>query len=123
MNYLGIDYGEKRVGLAKADGDNKIAVPFGTMTNDAEIFDGIARVVKNEEIGLIVVGLPISFDGRENNFAKKIREFGSRVSQAVDRPVEFENEIFSSKIEPEKAQKIDESSAALILQSFIDQIK
>ncbi|MEK7500641.1 MAG: Holliday junction resolvase RuvX [Patescibacteria group bacterium] len=121
MNYLGIDYGEKRIGLAKADGQLKIATPLDTIVNDAGVFDRLREIVLEESISTIVVGLPMSFDGRENAFAGRIRAFAAKLQDAVGKPVVLENEIFSSKIAEESSPgKLDQSAAAVILQSFLD---
>jgi putative Holliday junction resolvase len=120
MNYLGIDYGERRIGLAKAESGNKIAIPFKTIDNSEDVISEINDIVSSENIDIIIVGLPVSFDGKENKFAQKVREFGSQIGLASGKPVKFENEVFSSKIAADNSSKIDESSAALILQSFLD---
>ena len=120
MNYLGIDYGEKRVGLAKAESGTKIATPLGTFMNTANLFDQLVQIVRSESIDKIVVGLPVSFDGRENRFVRVIRAFAQKLTTLSARPVEFVNEVFSSKIAVRNSSKVDESSAALILQSFLD---
>lgn len=127
MNYLGIDYGDKRIGLAKATGETKIATPFTTISNDGGVFELIARIINVENVDIVVIGIPISFDGTENDFAREIRGFGEKITSITGKQVEFENEIFSSKIasdqpknELTQAKKIDESSAAIILQSHLD---
>ena len=123
MNYLGIDYGERKIGLAKASGETKIATPLATVFNDGEVFARIADIIKTENIDIIVIGIPISFDGSENEFAERIRKFGDEIGRITSKQVEFENEIFSSKIASQSSpDKADESSAAIILQSFLDRL-
>ncbi len=121
MNYLGVDYGERKVGLAKAESETKIATPFLTLENDSGLIGQLVGIVEVESIEQIVIGLPVSFDGKEHEFAKKVREFGQQLKQAARKPVVFENEILSSKIAAaHSANHNDESAAALILQSFLD---
>lgn len=123
MNYLGIDYGEKRIGLAKAESDNKIATPLKTILNHAGVLNELADIVHTEVVEKIIVGLPISLDGTTNDFAHKVTEFAEDLEARTDTPVELVNEIFSSKMaadQPGSNHKIDESSAALILQTFLD---
>ena len=123
MNYLGVDYGEKRIGLAKANDELKIATPLVTIGNEESVFDKLAEITAEESIDKIVVGLPVSFDGREKVFAKKIRVFASRLGEITDCPVVLENEIFSSKMARESSpQKPDESAAAVILQGYMDRV-
>ncbi len=121
MIYLGIDYGEKRIGLAKGDGLLKIATPLKTILNGDGILNELAGIVNTEVIEKIIIGVPVSFDGQKNEFAEKITEFAEDVEARTDVPVELVNEIFSSKMAAENSTKVDESSAALILQTYLDQ--
>ena len=120
MNYLGIDYGEKRIGLAKADSSLKIAIPFKTIVNGPGILNDLADIVSTQVIEKIIVGVPISFSGGKNKFAAKIMEFAEDLEARTGTPVELMNEIFSSKMAFDHSRKIDESAAAVILQSFLD---
>ncbi len=120
MNYLGIDYGEKRLGLAKAESETKIATPFKTILNSPSVLNDLAYIVKTEVIEKIIVGVPISLDGQKNDFAYKITEFAEDLEARTDISVTLENEVFSSKMAAENSIKIDESAAAIILQSFLD---
>lgn len=120
MNYLGIDYGEKRIGLAKGDSNLKIATPLKTILNEPGVLNELAHIVNTEVIEKIIIGVPMSFDGGANSFVAKIVEFAEDVEARTDVPVETVNEIFSSKMASENSTKIDESSAALILQTYLD---
>ena len=120
MNYLGIDYGEKRIGLAKADSRLKIATPFKTIANGPGVLNELADIVKTEVIEKIIVGVPVSFDGQKNDFAARVTEFAEDVEARTGIPVETVNEIFSSKMAAPNSEKVDESSAALILQTYLD---
>ena len=129
MIYLGIDYGEKRIGLAKGDSLLKIATPLKTILNSEGVLNELADIVNIEAVEKIVVGIPVSFNGETNEFAEKIIEFSEDLEARTDIPVETINEIFSSKMAADKpmagqprAGSIDESSAALILQTYLDRI-
>lgn len=122
MNYLGIDYGEKRIGLAKGDSRLKIATPLKTITNSPAALNELADIVKTEVIEKIIVGVPISFGGQKNSFADAVTEFAEDVEARTNTPVETVNEIFSSKMAAENSEKVDESAAALILQSYFNRI-
>lgn len=125
MNYLGIDYGEKRIGLARASEDIEIAIPFSTIENNEKAIQEISRIINVENIDVVVIGIPVSFDGTENSFARSIRNFGERLEILTGKRIEFENEIFTSKIASENSEgeNIDKSSAAIILQSFLSRSK
>ncbi len=121
MNYLGIDYGTKRIGLAKATDDPAVATPLYTIPNDPDILGYLEKIVETEGIGEIVVGVPVSFDGQERDFAQAIKKFGEHLSQKIKKPVHFQNEMLTTK-ETARSQPADPdaSAAALILQSFLD---
>lgn len=122
MNYLGIDYGEKCLGLAKAAGETKIATPFKTISNNGQsVLNELADIVKAEVIGKIIVGVPVSFDGNKNDFANKIVEFSEDLEARTGIEVKTVNEVFSSKMAGENSKNINESSAAIILQTYLDQ--
>lgn len=120
MNYLGIDYGEKRIGLAKGDSWLKIATPLKTIANGPGVLNELADIVKTEVIEKIIVGVPVSFNGAKNDFANTVTEFAEDVEARTGIAVETVNEIFSSKIAAANSEKVDESSAALILQTYLD---
>ena len=121
MNYLGVDYGTKRIGLAKAEDELKIATPLTTIPNDPNIFEKIREIVIREKISDIVLGVPVSFDGKEHRFTQEVRGFGKNLEKSVGLPVRFQNEILTT-IQAEKGGSADPdaSAAALILQSFLD---
>jgi len=69
------------------------------------------------------VGLPLSFSMQETEQTQKVKEFAQKLGKGVDLPIEFENEILTSKMAGKQGvgkQNIDESSAALILQGWLD---
>lgn len=118
MRYLGIDYGEKRIGLALSDPDGKIAFPRETVTKMSEV----VAFARREGAEHVILGLPVSFNGAESPQARRIREFARTLSGAVELQVEFENEVLTSKIAEQSSgpEKSDASAAALILQSYLD---
>ncbi len=120
MNYLGIDFGTKKIGLAKADEETKIATPLKTIPNNDSCLSSIEDIIKEEDIKVVVLGVPISFDGEEREMAKKTRRFGEELKKIVFN-LKFQNEVLTTK----QAQRYevsdkDSSAAALILQGFLD---
>lgn len=128
MRYLGIDYGAKRIGIALSDEGGKIAFPRETLSGDSEkIVEKIAEICEKEKVGRIVVGLPISFEGRETAQTEETKNFAEKLKKAISLPVESENEILTSRMVERdikegriKKEKIDAASAAIILQSYLD---
>lgn len=121
MNYLGIDYGRKRIGLAKANSETKIATPLKTIENNKETAEKLAEIAEKEEISEVVLGIPVSFSGQEGDFASQIRKFGELLQEKLDKKVNYENEMLTSRqSQRQEVGDIDSSAAALILQGFLD---
>ena len=128
MRYLGIDYGDARIGIALSDPDGTIAFPQETIQNrgDNEVVRRISGFVKKEHIGHVILGLPISFDGGESEQTKKVRQFAIRLREKISIPLEFENEMLTTKIAKDGGvakEHADASAAALMLQSYLDKTK
>ncbi len=122
MIYLGIDYGEKKIGLAKANDEMKMATPLASIEVGDDVFDKLEEIVRDEDVDAVIIGVPVSFDGQEHEFAKKIRKFGEELGQKIGKKVYFQNEMLTSKqSQKQEVGDIDASAAALILQSFLDQ--
>jgi putative Holliday junction resolvase len=130
---LGIDFGSVRIGLAVTDPERKIAFPLATYQRrdrdkDAAYFRDI---VDQEEVGALVVGLPVHLSGQEGQKAVEARAFGQWLGAATGLPVVFWDERFTS-VEAEgfllqagltnkrrKARR-DRVAAQILLQSFLD---
>lgn len=125
---MGIDYGTKRIGTAIADGETGIAVPRGVIlcVSDAQAIEEIKTLVKEERIEKIIIGLPLGHEGGETDISRAARSFGEKLRNATGVPIAFENEIFTSRMADHTGvakDKIDASSAAIILQSYLDKQK
>lgn len=123
MRYLGIDYGDKRIGVALSDDRGVLAFPFATVENSKKAIDEIKKICSEQEAEKIIVGLPLSFAMEETEQTEKTRRFAEKLQKETGLPLEFENEILTSKMAEKGGagkQKIDESSAAIILQSWLD---
>jgi putative holliday junction resolvase len=130
---LAIDYGERRHGLAVCDPSRKFVFGRPTLerTTDERVFDALAALCREESVVLVVVGLPINADGSEGGAAKAARAFAAKVSQHLSLPTALVDERYTT-IEADEAlrlqhrdwrvrrKKIDQASAILILQTFLD---
>jgi len=129
MKYIGIDYGERRIGVAVSDDGGTLAFPkYVEVASGPERFWVVARnlkkIIENEKISAIVVGLPLGFSMQETESTKKAHEFGDFLKKELKIEIIFQNEVLST-MEVEKSgaareDMVDASSAALILQSFLD---
>ncbi len=122
MTYLGVDYGSKRVGLAKGNSEQRLAMPLTTLLNNEVLRSSLRSMLRSEDIEAIVVGVPISFDGKEHAQATEARAFGESLKE-FGLPVHFVNEMLTTKQSRDSGAKdIDASAAALILQSHLDRV-
>jgi putative Holliday junction resolvase len=130
---LGVDYGAVRIGLAISDPERRLASPLAVYERrgrdqDAEYFRALASA---EDVGALVVGLPIHLDGREGQKAIEARAFGVWLAEATGLPVTFWDERFST-VEAESAlwqaglthkkrkARRDRVAAQILLQAYLD---
>lgn len=133
MRILGIDYGTKRTGVAIGDMETKVAVPLIVIEGLGARGQGLAieKIVKEEGIGLIVVGLPIRTDGGESRTQKKVEVFIKELHDIVGVHIVTQDERFTTK-EVERSMRgygkaakgidKDAAAAALILQAYLDHV-
>lgn len=125
MKLLGIDFGEKYIGLAISDKNDEFAFPYKTLENKNQefILKSLQEICKKEKIKKIIIGLPLSKQMKVTGQTKIVKEFAQRLEKFLKLPIEFENELFSTKIIEKnfgKSKRINEAAAAVILQSWID---
>ncbi len=123
---LGIDYGNKRVGLAISDDEKILAVVLGVVERIREnIWEALAEIIRNQQIELIVIGLPISMAGASTPQTMEVEQFIDECRSRFEIPVDTMDERLSS-IEADslardmKKYSRDAISALLILQSYLD---
>jgi putative Holliday junction resolvase len=133
MNYLGIDWGEKRIGLAYAD-EVGIAVPLpaAVAASKKERMKHIAQMLTDRRIQEIVCGYPLNMNGSVGFKAKEVDVFIEELEKRFGLPVHRIDERLSShsveqglkgqkKKLDRKSGEIDSRAAALILQDFIEE--
>jgi len=142
--FLGIDLGERRIGLALADDDGSPARPLSTLRRgrdlDADV-KALAAVVAAHGIDALIVGLPLEASGAEGSMAVRARAWGDAIRERLDLPLSFRDERLSSHLAetrlgpmkrgrsggpPSKTQRdayrarVDREAAAIILQDELD---
>lgn len=121
MRHLGIDYGTKRIGVACSDDEGKLAFPLRTVEANGREVGEICEMAKAERVGMIVVGLSSEMPGVDSSMRGKIQALADSLQKACGLPIEFENEMFTSRLAGLYSKKdSDAAAAALILQSFLD---
>ena len=134
MRAIGIDLGEKRIGVAISDSSGNLATPYEVVlrTGDrAQEHRQIRAIVEEVEAEIVVVGLPLSLDGSEGKAAKAAREEAKAIGQIVSLPLEMHDERFTT-VEaerlwkeqglkaPERRKVVDKVAAAILLQAWMD---
>lgn len=123
MKYLGIDYGEKRVGIAVSDNDGKMAFPKIVLENKTDLVSKISELCKELEIDAIVIGESKDYKGADNKISSYIISFKRDLASIIKLPIFLEPEFMSSmQVEKTfgKTDMLDASAAAIILQTYID---
>lgn len=121
--FIGIDYGTKRIGLALADEDTRIATPYQVIDNNDEVISRLVDLCKQESVHAAVLGESKNLSGDDNPVMKQIRSFKRELEEQADLPVIYVPEFFTSaqaRRQPESEFKVDGSAAAIILQSYLD---
>lgn len=134
MRSLGLDVGDKRIGVALSDPQGLLASPLTIINRRDETADikAITDIVSQHQVGQIIVGLPRSMDGSLGQQAEKVKAFTQELLSHTDVPVEFRDErltTVSAKrlIRAAKTKKTTEKApddaiaAALILQGYLDE--
>ena len=130
MKVLGLDVGEKRIGIAQADSATKIAVPIGYIAVDGTEWEEIRQFSMRFNTKRFVVGLPRSNDGNETAQSQYVRNFVARLAKELPGvQVKFQDESLTSVVAEERLRsrrrayekgEIDAEAASIILQDFLD---
>ncbi len=134
MRCLGLDIGDRWIGVALSDPGGILASPFSVIEriDDAQAIAAIADIINKEQVGKIVVGLPLSLDGSLSGQAEKVNDFARKLSEHIKTPMEFRDErlttVMAQRLKRASGGKkgrgktrYDSQAAALILQSYLDE--
>jgi putative holliday junction resolvase len=133
MRILGLDLGERRVGVALSDSLGYTAQPQPTLEvgGDKALLEAIRKIIQDYEVSRIVVGLPLNQDGTMGPRALRVEQLANQMAVATGLPVERIDERFTSieaqrilKDAPRKVRRdkgnVDRIAATLILQNYLD---
>jgi putative Holliday junction resolvase len=133
VRVLGLDIGEKRIGVAVSDPSGTVATPLVVLDSKPVLGDGrpLLRIAEDYEVELVVIGLPRSMDGTEGPQAARVRATGERLAGFLHLPIAYYDERLSSAearktmtaagvSDRDKRGSIDMVAAALFLQSYLD---
>ena len=124
MKILAIDYGNKWIGLAICDDERKLAFAYKTLENNQKIFSVLNEIMKKEEIYKIVIGLPLNKQMKPTQQTAETENWAEKLIKKVEVPIDFENEILTSKAANKLGAKNQHAAAAAIfLQSYLDRMQ
>jgi len=134
MRCLGLDIGDRWIGVALSDPGGILASPFTVIErkNDGQALAAIADIIDKEQVGKIVVGLPLSLDGTLSGQAEKVKDFAQKLIEQVEIPGEYRDErlttVMAQRLKRASGGKkgrgktrYDAEAAAIILQSYLDE--
>lgn len=129
---LALDYGTRRVGVAISDALRLTAQPLAVIDRSKEeLIAAVRRIVADNDVEVIVVGLPTGLSGAEGQAARAARQMAADVAEATGLPVELVDERFTTHIAERamleggvrrrrRRETVDKVAAALILQSYLE---
>lgn len=131
--YLGVDYGDKRTGLAECDVSGLIAGGIGTISEGGmrKTAVRVAEEAAKRSCKKIIIGLPKNMDGSEGPRADVIKAFGAILSELTDIPIDYYDERMTTMVAyrflgetgtygKKRKETVDTLSAQIILQNYID---
>lgn len=133
MRVLAIDHGSKRIGIAISDAMRMIAQPLEFIPSEPfdRFLQRLKQIIHEKEVSLVLVGIPRNMDGSYGPAAQKVQEFVSTLMQSIDLPIKTWDErlttvqanrllIEADMRRGKRKQKVDQTAAAILLQSFLD---
>ncbi|HPR16853.1 MAG TPA: Holliday junction resolvase RuvX [Candidatus Cloacimonadota bacterium] len=129
---LAIDYGEKRIGVALSDPLQIISRPYRVLDNSGDaVFDEIKSIIRAENVGKVIVGLPLNLAGEDTLKTSEVRRFAEKLQAQIAEPLILWDERYSTD-EAHKALKsmkvsvregrqiVDKIAASIILQDYLE---
>lgn len=127
-NFVGLDVGAKRLGVAQADSDTKLAFPLSHIEVDGQELSKLGRLFDDIEPAEIVIGYPRNQSGESTKQTVAVEEFAKKV-EALGVPIVFQDESLTSVMAEEKLKshkkpfakgEVDSMAATLILQDYLE---
>ncbi len=136
MRYLGLDYGNKTLGVSVSDETALIASNVKTIryNNKDELIRELTKVISEYKVDELVLGLPLNLNGTESDRSRLTKEFGCELEKVFNMKVNYQDErlstteaekmLINNKTRRKNRKKvIDSIAAVIILESFLDKIR
>jgi putative Holliday junction resolvase len=134
MRCLGLDIGDRWIGVALSDPGGILASPLTIIerTEDSKAIKAIADIINKEQVEQVVVGLPLSLDGSLSGQAEKVKDFADKLAENIKVPLEYRDErlttVTAQRLKRASGGKKgrgktrdDAEAAAVILQSYLEE--
>jgi len=133
MRTLGLDIGDIRIGVAISDPLGILASPLAIVNRDDEqaAIEKIVSIIRQHEVGRVIAGLPLNMDGSLGEQAEKTMSFVAALGRHIEVPMEYRDErlttvsareLVQGVRKPNRNTRYDAAAAALILQSYLDEM-
>jgi putative Holliday junction resolvase len=135
MRTLGLDIGEKRIGVAVSDPSGRVATPLSVLDARALAADlgPLLRIVEDYEVRRLVVGLPLTMSGDEGPQAREVRRSAEHLAARLGMAVAYQDERLTSKAAEQamsetgagsraRRGRVDAVAATLLLQTYLDAV-
>jgi putative holliday junction resolvase len=124
MRVLALDYGSARCGVALSDPTGTLATPVAPVLRPASKkgFAALTALVRERDVGRVVVGLPLGLSGEDTGQTREAREFAARLGAALEVPVSLYDERFTTTIAQRAggtAASEDSRAAAVLLEDWL----
>ena len=125
-NYLGLDWGASKVGVALAHEETRLAMAYGVFQNDGKLLENIGTALKKEDIGTVVIGIHKSATFQGEHEGEKL---GKLIGERFSIEVAYQDEMFTSKMAQQNlivqgrkhvSANDDAEAASILLQSWLD---
>lgn len=126
---MALDYGEARVGVALADAQIKIAIPYGALDNNEQLLAEILRLALDNRVSKVVVGYPRNQSGEPTAQTAIVEQFFEQLESVFDGEVVFKDESLTSVLAEQRLKSykkpyskgdIDAHAAAIILEDYLE---
>ncbi len=128
---LGLDIGERRIGVAVSDELGMIASPIATIDARKDVAKELRELVEKYAVSRLIVGLPVGMSGREGPQAAEVRGIADELGKSLGVEIVYSDERLSSSVANQaligqgtrrgkRKQQIDAMAAAVILQGYLD---
>lgn len=130
QTYLGVDYGQKRWGVAVGDDESRVARPLETIAGDQpEALERLRQLCGDHQAASLVLGLPRGLDGQDTAQTAMVRQVATEWQEVLGVPVVLQDEAVTSELAAERLKQqgastaggaIDREAAAIILQDYLE---